>query len=69
MVLAHPAEAEKKSRGVIGFAQFTRPLEDAPSNVERLLKEVGVGHLGKTGPTSKCSYEGKLTARAGKSKE
>jgi hypothetical protein len=38
---------EQKSRGVVGFAEFTRPFEDAPSNVERLLKEVGVGHARK----------------------
>jgi hypothetical protein len=37
--------SNRKTRGIIAVAEFTRPLKDVPSNVERLLEQVGVGHV------------------------
>lgn len=56
--------SNRKLGGVVRLAEFARPLEDAPSNVERLLKQVGVGHARKTAPQPKCSYTGQGHGRA-----
>jgi hypothetical protein len=46
-----------------GFTEFTRPLKNAPRNVERLLKQFGVGHAERTAPQLPCSWSKQVDAR------
>jgi hypothetical protein len=46
-----------------GFTEFTRPLKNAPRNVERLLKQFGVGHAERTAPQLPCSWSKQVDPR------